>query len=83
MCNYVFFSGYNQRLRPESNFLCFVFLTMLHIEILTPSIFLSVNFGLPGENVITSTIGCTIKGRKMKEVCIEVGHKKLRNNFRG
>ena len=35
---------------------CFAFSVMLHIYILTPLIFLSVNFGLPGEDLCTSTI---------------------------
>ena len=35
---------------------CFAFSIMLHTYILTPLIFLSVNFGLSGENLGTSTI---------------------------
>ena len=60
----------------------FVFLIMLHIQTLTPLILLSVNFGLPGENLVTSFIWSAIKGQKMEEA-FKVGHKKLRKNFRG
>ena len=32
-----------------------------------PLIILSVNFGLPGENLVTSTIHCAIRRRRMEE----------------
>ena len=48
----------------------------------TPLILLSVNFGLCGKKLVTNTIKCELKMRKMEEVC-KVGHKKLRKNFRG
>ena len=37
-------------------------------------ILLSVYFDIPGENLVTSTISCTIKARKMEEVC-KIGQK--------
>ena len=35
---------------------CFVFLIMLYLFTITPLILLSVNFGAPGENLVTRTI---------------------------
>ena len=41
---------------------------------------LSVNFGFPGDNLVTSTIYCAFKGQKMEEVC-KVGHKNCEGIF--
>ena len=51
-----FYARYNQSLQWENNFILFCIFIMLHLQTLTPLILLSVNFGLPGENVVTSTI---------------------------
>ena len=59
---------------------CFVFLIMLHIYTFTPSILLSVNFGLPGENLVTSAIESAIKVQKMEDAC-KVGHKNCKIIF--
>ena len=39
-------------------------------------ILLLVNFSLPGDKLVTSTVYCAVKGWKMEEVC-KISHKKL------
>ena len=53
---------------------------MLHLQSCTPLILLSVNFGLHGKNLVTSTILISIKGLKMEEM-YNVRHKNLQKIF--
>ena len=53
---------------------------MLHIQILTSLVILLVNFGLPGENLVTSTIYFVVKGQKTEEVC-KVGYENHERSF--
>ena len=50
-----FFVGYNQSLQWVIWF-GLIFLIMLHMQTLIPLLLFSINFGLPGENLVTSTI---------------------------
>ena len=53
---YVIIWDFFGRAQSENNFKLFFFSIMLHLQSLTPWIALLVNFGLPGEKLITSTI---------------------------
>ena len=69
------FAGYNQSLRRESN--CILFCIFNYV---TSLILISVNFGLSGKQLATSTIQSEIKGQEMKEAC-KFGYKILQKIF--
>ena len=69
------FVGYNQSLRRESN--CILFCIFNYV---TSLILISVNFGLSGKQLATSTIQSEIKGQEMEEAC-KFGYKIPRKIF--
>ena len=79
---YLCFAGYNESVERESNFILFyIFNYVPYIKPHPPSlILLLVNFGVPGENLVTSTIWFATKAQKKEEVC-KVGHKNCKGIF--